>query len=43
LVDGTNHAGAACTGISIGLGFDAVLVGDPAAPAAITGPTNPCP
>lgn len=43
LVDGTNTAGTPCTGISIGLGFDAVLIGDPAAPAAITSPPNPCP
>jgi hypothetical protein len=44
LDDGTNHAGTPCTGISIGIGFDAVLVGDPAATAAqILGPPNPCP
>jgi len=43
LVDGTNHAGTPCTGLSIGIGFDAVLVGEPGAPAAIDGPPDPCP
>ncbi|HEY2364849.1 MAG TPA: hypothetical protein VGH87_00640 [Polyangiaceae bacterium] len=43
LVDGTNQSGTPCTGISIGIDFDATLVGAPASTAPIAGPSNPCP
>jgi hypothetical protein len=42
LVNGTNQAGQACTGISIGLGFNAKLVANPTTVAQIVTPPNPC-
>ena len=41
--DGTNVAGASCSGISIGLGFDATLIANPTQVAKNTGVTTPDP
>ena len=43
LTDGTNSAGKDCNGISIGLGFDAVLVQNPTKVAKDTGTQTPDP
>ena len=45
MVDLTNVAGVSCNGISIGLGFDAVLVANPTkiAKDPLPVPPNPCP
>jgi hypothetical protein len=43
LLDGTNHAGTPCTGISIGLGFHAARIANPTTVAQVTPPPSPCP
>ncbi len=45
LLDGTNHAGVTCDGISIGLGFEAVQLANPTKidDAPIVVPADPCP
>jgi hypothetical protein len=44
MVDGTNNAGMACDGISIGLGFEADHIGEPMNPPAVAGcvAADPC-
>jgi hypothetical protein len=43
LLDGTNQAGTPCTGISIGLGFDAVRIAPSTSSGPLASPPNPCP
>ena len=43
LKDGSNRAGVACDGISVGFGFTALLVANPTTTIDVPAPVDPCP